>query len=76
MRIIARPLSSKHQTDDVLGFSYVSKVGTNVLATVFADAVAKVAARDYVEPGTLLGRALAHEVGHLLLGTTDHTNSV
>ena len=76
VRIIATPLSSKHQTDDGLGFSYVSKVGnTNVLATVFADAVAKVAARDCVEPGMLLGRALAHEVGHLLLGTTDHSNS-
>jgi hypothetical protein len=76
VRIIATPLSSKDQKEDVLGFSYVSKVGnTSVLATVFADAVAKVATRDYVEPGTLLGRALAHEVGHLLLGTTDHPDS-
>jgi hypothetical protein len=75
VRIIATP-SSKQSPDHVLGFSYINKVGeTPVLATVFADAVARIAARTYVEPGTLLGRALAHEVGHLLLGTADHTTT-
>jgi len=72
VRIMATP-SATQLPDDVLGFSYINKLGAaNGLATVFADAVARIAARTYVEPGTLLGRALAHEVGHLLLGTTAH----
>ena len=76
VRVIATPSSSPQLPDDVLGFSYIDKVGEpTVLATVFADAVARIATRTSVEPGTLLGRALAHEVGHLLLGTTRHTTT-
>jgi hypothetical protein len=75
VRVIATP-SSSQSPDDVLGFSYIDKVGRLTgLATVFADAVARIATRTSVEPGTLLGRALAHEVGHLLLGTTHHTTT-
>jgi hypothetical protein len=56
-----------------LGFSYVDvdrKAGT--LATVFADRVRALANGAGVNAGELLGRAMAHEVGHLLLGTRDH----
>ena len=56
-----------------LGFSYVDvdrKAGT--LATVFADRVRTLASRAGVDESELLGRAIAHEVGHLLLGTRDH----
>ena len=75
VRVIATP-SSSQSPDDVLGFSYIGKVGEpTVLATVFADAVARIATRTSVEPGTLLGRAVAHEVGHLLLGSTHHTTT-
>jgi hypothetical protein len=42
------------------------------LATLFSDRIDQAAARVGVEPGTLLGRVLAHEVGHLLLGTDYH----
>ena len=28
-----------------------------------------------VDPGMLLGRAVAHEIGHLILGTTKHAKS-
>lgn len=76
VRIVATPSSSKQEAHDVLGLSYMNKAGEiPVLATVFGDAVIRVAARTYVEPGILLGRALAHEVGHLLLGTTEHTTT-
>jgi hypothetical protein len=56
-----------------LGFSYVDvdrKAGT--LATVFADRVRMLASSAGVNDGELLGRAMAHEVVHLLLGTRDH----
>jgi hypothetical protein len=46
---------------------------TGTLATVYADRVNVVASRTGVTPGTLLGRAIAHEIGHLLLGTADHS---
>ncbi len=56
-----------------LGFSYVdlrSKAGT--LATVFADRIHVLAGASGADEGELLGRAMAHEIGHLLLGTHDH----
>jgi hypothetical protein len=42
------------------------------LATVYADRVAALAALSGTDEGELLGRAVAHEVGHLVLGTVDH----
>jgi hypothetical protein len=56
-----------------LGFSYVDidhKAGT--LATVFADRVRALAAAAGIDDSELLGRAMAHEISHLLLGTRDH----
>jgi hypothetical protein len=56
-----------------LGFSFVdtgTKAGT--LATVFADRVQALAAMSGVDDGELLGRVVAHEVSHLLIGTHDH----
>jgi hypothetical protein len=46
---------------------------TGVLATVYADRISVVASRNRVNAGTLLGRAVAHEIGHLLLGTARHS---
>lgn len=43
-----------------------------VFATIYADHVRWTAQEAEVDPGTLLGRALAHEVGHLLMATTAH----
>ena len=59
-----------------LGFSYVDldrKAGT--LATIFADRVHSLAVASRTDEGELLGRAMAHEIGHLLLGTRDHTRN-
>ena len=57
-----------------LGLSFVDigrKTGT--LATVFADRVQTMAAIAGVDPGELLGRVIAHEIAHLLIGTHDHS---
>jgi len=70
VRVIAATATSER---DSLGFSYVdlaSRSGT--LATVFADRVRTRASEARVRSGELLGRAMAHEIGHLLLGTTQH----
>ena len=60
-------------TPGSLGFSFVDigqKAGT--LATVFADRVQGLAAIAGVDDGELLGRVMAHEISHLLIGTRDH----
>jgi hypothetical protein len=56
-----------------LGFSYVDVADrSGTLATVFADRVKKRAGEAHVSSGELLGRTMAHEIGHLILGTTQH----
>ncbi|MGE3705416.1 MAG: hypothetical protein AB7I13_09110 [Vicinamibacterales bacterium] len=59
---------------EVLGDAVVDLgLGAGYFATVYANRVARVAAGARVETGALLGRALAHEVGHLLLGHQRHS---
>jgi hypothetical protein len=45
------------------------------LATVYVDQVDAMARRSNTDRIALLSRAIAHEIGHLLLGTTEHTRS-
>ena len=58
-----------------MGYSLV-QVGDAApfLATVYTDRVMTVARDAEVDPHRLLGRAIAHEIGHLLLNTTHHAN--
>jgi hypothetical protein len=55
-----------------LGFSLVMPEGTPFLATVYADLAEAIAKRAGVEPRPVLGRAIAHEIGHLLLNSNSH----
>jgi hypothetical protein len=56
-----------------LGFTLLDAGGRRaVLSTVFMDRVADVARRARVDEPQLTGRAMAHELGHLLLGTSGH----
>jgi hypothetical protein len=73
VRIIDAPKYHLTLGPHVLGVAYVVK-GSRAgrLATLYSDRIVSAAARVAVEPGTLLGRVLAHEVGHLLLGTNHH----
>ena len=58
---------------DTLGFAIVDPdLGVGSLATVYADRVAVLAQGAGVDAAELLGRTMAHEVGHLLLGTNRH----
>jgi hypothetical protein len=59
---------------DELGYSYVDPVQRmGTVATVFADRVYSLAEELNTRAGTLLGNAMAHEIGHLLLGTVEHS---
>jgi hypothetical protein len=70
LRVTAAAATSER---DSLGFSYVDVAhGAGTLATVFADRVRTRAREARVGSGELFGRAMAHEIGHLILGTTQH----
>jgi hypothetical protein len=73
VRIVAAP---KAVVAESLGCAIVDlqrEGGT--LATVYGDRINVLAARTGVNAGTLLGRAIAHEIGHLLLGTAAHSTA-
>jgi hypothetical protein len=73
VRIIDAPKYHLALGPQVFGVAYVVKGSRGGrLATLYSDRIISAAARVDVEKGTLLGRVLAHEVGHLLLGTNHH----
>jgi len=59
-----------------LGFAAVDPDGQrNVMATLYYDRVLRVARRAGLDVSGLLGRAMAHEIGHLLLRVPGHNHS-
>lgn len=52
-----------------------TRVRAGSLATLYADRIVAAATNSGVEIGVVLGRAVAHEVGHLLLGRRDHATA-
>jgi hypothetical protein len=57
-----------------LGFSAVDVVEhRGTLATVYVDRVDALAVQAGVDRGEVFGHAMAHEVGHLILGSVDHS---
>ena len=61
-----------------LGFSLVNRENAHSawLSSVFTNRVAALARQAGIDPTLLLGRAIAHEIGHLLIGSTDHARAV
>ena len=57
-----------------LGYSLVDpETQSGALATVYLDRVKWLARTSTAQVATLLGRVIAHELGHLLLGTPQHS---
>ena len=74
VRIVQAPRTERNP--NVVGFSYVdTRAKRGTLGTVYMDRVAALARHHRVAPARMLGHAIAHEVAHLLLGTTAHTSS-
>ena len=71
LRVLGAPLTNKFQ-DTVFGFSVHP-----VLASVYYEYAARRAKSDDAdfEAPIILGCAIAHELGHLLLGTNSHSDS-
>ena len=73
VRVIDAPVVSATLHPQAYGVTYVvEESNRGWLATLFSDRIASAAARVGLDPGTLLGRVLAHEVGHLLIGNGYH----
>jgi hypothetical protein len=70
---LVRSAAARPGDEESLGTALVDPhTGTGVLATVFVDRVEQLARRADGGLGTLLGRAMAHEIGHLLMGVAGH----
>lgn len=52
-----------------------TRIHAGSMATLYADRVVAAAANSGAEIGVVLGRAMVHEVGHLLLGRRDHATA-
>jgi hypothetical protein len=73
IRFVRLPPSQGQADQVALGYSLVdTRLRAGALATVYVDRVAALAVTCHLDARTLLGRAIAHEVGHLLLGTAEH----
>jgi hypothetical protein len=71
VRIIRDPGGPK--AGDALGNAAVETViKEGSFATLYATRIAAQATSAGADPGTLLGRAAAHEIGHLLMGSITH----
>lgn len=75
LKILPRARSAQaHDRNDVLGTALVDEKSPSYYAYVFYDSVHRIA--DERKLGhALLGDVLAHEVGHLLLGSNSHSLS-
>ena len=75
-KLSVEALGVQGDAEPPLGFAVVDPdTRAGKMATVFHDQVQAVARRTGVARSELLGRALAHEVGHLLLGVRGHSRS-
>lgn len=74
VRLVRASSDARRQYPHALGFSMVdTQTGVGTLATVFADRVDLIAHRARIDRGSVLGPAIAHEIGHLVLGTNQHS---
>lgn len=70
--LVVRPGGDCPVTSATLGKALVFDRGGGVLASVYFSQVACVAAMTKTDVAVLLGRAVAHEIGHLMMRTPKH----
>ena len=76
VRLVRLPGTASARGELQLGYSLVdTAVGAGTLATIYADRVAWLAGEAGADMPTLVGFAIAHEIGHLLLGTNAHSGT-
>jgi hypothetical protein len=70
LRVIPRAHSAKVST---MGMSFLSADGEGCYADLFYEVVVDGQMETHVRAVVILGHAMAHELGHLLLGTNSHS---
>jgi len=76
VRLVRLPGTATARGELRLGYSLVdTTAGAGTLATIYADRVAWLADATETDMPTLVGLAVAHEIGHLLLGTNAHSST-
>jgi len=76
LRLVRSRTGSTTGGDLPLGDALIdTAAGSGVLATIYVDRVERMAAENRVNRDALLGRAIAHELGHLLMATSTHSVS-
>lgn len=63
------------KSPDTLGSTLDCDVGSTCMASVFYDRVMSLAGNAHAPAPVLLGRVMAHEIGHLLLGENSHSST-
>jgi hypothetical protein len=56
-----------------VGISFSGKDGKGCYADLFYEPIQQLQEETHVSPSVILGHAMAHELGHLLLGTSSHS---
>ncbi len=73
VRVVRSPVPPGHSGAPPLGDALVdARTGGSVLATIYLDRVVWLARAAGADADVLLGRAIAHELGHLLMDTVTH----
>jgi hypothetical protein len=70
VRVMTRPLAA---TEDTFGQSFLDEAGQGCYADVYHGNFTLLSSRALLSDAEILGHVIAHEVGHLLLGTNSHS---
>lgn len=65
--------AGKKQNEDIFGIAFLGADGAGIYSDVFYDAVEKLRIERPINIGRLLGNVMAHEIGHLLIGSDAHS---
>ena len=68
--VVSRPRAAKTST---VGISFLSADGKGCQADVFYEPIVALQMKTHTPTAIILGHAMAHELGHLLLGTNSHS---
>jgi hypothetical protein len=74
VRLVRSPRAMTAAAPFVLGEASIDTTArAGILASIYVDCVELMAGLSQIEPASLLGWAIAHEVGHLLLASNAHS---
>jgi hypothetical protein len=65
----------ERSTNEVFGAAFLSDEGTGCYSDVFYDRIIRLHAQWNVDLADILGNVMAHELGHLLLGSNSHAGT-